>query len=44
MDPRVEVLGVQDDDSENGPVRVGFAGNKINILSILQYSTMVIDH
>lgn len=39
MDPRGEVLGVQDDDSENRLVRVGFAGNEINILSFLQWST-----
>lgn len=39
MDPRVEVLGVQDDDSENGLVRVRIAGNEINILSFLQWST-----
>lgn len=39
MDPRGEVLGVQDDDSENRLVRVGFAGNEINILSFLEWNT-----
>lgn len=44
MDPRVKVLGVQNDDGEDGLVRVGFAGNKINILSVLQWYAIAVNH